>query len=42
MTALFALWVSGLAIAYRNGAPVDVAPMGALLAKLQQTGAGVR
>src|SRR5256886_7782202 len=26
--------VSGLAIAYRNGATVDVAPMGALLSKL--------
>ena len=34
--------VSGLAVAYRNGVPVDVAPMGALLAKLHQMGAGVR
>jgi ATP-dependent Lhr-like helicase len=29
---------SGLAIAYRNGAPFDVAPLGALLARLHQTG----
>jgi ATP-dependent Lhr-like helicase len=30
---------SALAIAYRNGVPQDVAPMGALLARLHQTGA---
>jgi len=33
---------SGLAIAYRNGAAVDVGPTGALLARLQQTGTGNR
>jgi hypothetical protein len=30
---------SALAIAYRNGVPQDVAPMGALLARLHQTAA---
>jgi len=30
---------SGMAIAHRNGAPVDVAPLGALLSRLQKEGA---
>ncbi len=30
--------VSGLGLAHRNGVPVDVAPMGALLSRLQKTG----
>ena len=34
--------VSGLAIAYRNGAPFDVAPMGALLSRLQREPTSVR
>lgn len=34
---------SGMAIAHRNGAPLDVAPLGALLSRLQQkTGSGLR
>ncbi len=28
---------SGMAIAHRNGAPVDVAPLGALLSRMQKT-----
>ena len=31
---------SGLAIALRNGVPVDVAPLGALLARLRLASAG--
>ena len=34
--------VSGLAIAYRNGAPFDIAPMGALLSRLQREPTSVR
>jgi len=34
--------VSGMAIAYRSGAPFDVAPMGALVSRLQRTGAAAR